>query len=224
MAAPLRSQRPTPFSLVFGALAPERFPALRDGIAAAGRDACVRDAFLLVPEVAELLQELRPEDELGHAVEGLVAFVRHAYLFWLEGERVIAVDEAELARLLSIAPPPYRPSRLTVLQSSRYLQLAPLRIWGVPIPGAPPEPLDGWFARRGESGTLEALAIFGLHPGREGFTAVEVSGPRPESRLVRPDGSVLFSPTLAGGAAAGLASVDGEEELLELAWRGEDFG
>jgi len=222
MAAPSRNERPTPFSLVFGALAPERFPALSDGIAAAGRDARVRDAFLLVPEVAELLQELRPEDGLGDAVEGLVAFVQHAYLFWLEGERVVTVDDPGLTGLLSSAALPHR--HTAAPPSSRYLQLPPLRVWGVPIPSAPPEPLDGWFALRVENGTLEALAIFGLHPGREGFTAVEVTGARPGNRLVRPDGSALFSPTLAGGAAAGLASVDGEEELLELAWRGEDLG
>ena len=40
--------------------------------------------------------------------------------------------------------------------------------------------------------------------------------------LARADGSALFAPTLEGGEAAGLASIQGEEELLELAWRVED--
>ena len=65
---------------------------------------------------------------------------------------------------------------------------------------------------------LSVLAIFGLHPGRAGFTAVEVVGPRP-SHLERADGSPLFSGTLPGAERAGLASVVGAEELLELAWR-----
>ncbi len=89
----------------------------------------------------------------------------------------------------------------------------------MPFEGANPEPLDGWF-REGSPAGLRVLAAFGLHPGRIGFTLVEVGGP-PPGRLVRADGSALFSPTLAGGAAAGLASLAGEEELLELAWRVE---
>jgi hypothetical protein len=45
-----------------------------------------------------------------------------------------------------------------------------------------------------------------------------VGGDRPEA-LARPDGSALFAPTLPGGSAAGLYSITGEEELLELGWR-----
>ena len=37
--------------------------------------------------------------------------------------------------------------------------------------------------------------------------------------LERPDGTPLFSPVLAGGQAAGLYSLVGREELLELGWR-----
>ena len=170
-----------------------------------------------MPEVAELLRELRPEAGLGSAVEGLVAFLHHAYLFWLDGEQLLTVDEAGLNQLLSSAPTAALPARRT----ARYLQIPPFRVWGVPVAGTPPEPLDGWFALRGEGGTtLDALAIFGMHPGREGFTTVEVSGERSAPSL-RPNGSALYSPLLTGGAAAALASVDGEAELLELAWRGE---
>jgi hypothetical protein len=62
------------------------------------------------------------------------------------------------------------------------------------------------------------LAIFGLHPGREGFSVVDADGYR-EADLQRDDGSALFSPVLPGGAAAGLFSIVGGEELLELAAR-----
>jgi hypothetical protein len=47
---------------------------------------------------------------------------------------------------------------------------------------------------------------------------VEATGGRVEG-LAREDGSRLFDPTLAGGADAGLRSIVGEEELLELGWR-----
>jgi hypothetical protein len=40
-----------------------------------------------------------------------------------------------------------------------------------------------------------------------------------EGDLVRPDGSAPFSPVLPGGGAAGLYSIVGVEELLELAAR-----
>ena len=46
----------------------------------------------------------------------------------------------------------------------------------------------------------------------------EVAGPRPTSPA-RPDGSALFAPVMTGGAPAGLASLTGGEELLELGWR-----
>ena len=48
--------------------------------------------------------------------------------------------------------------------------------------------------------------------------AVEATGDRAEG-LAREDGSPLFDPTLPGGAAAGLRSIVGEAELLELGWR-----
>ena len=62
------------------------------------------------------------------------------------------------------------------------------------------------------------LGIFGLRADRPGFSAVEATGPR-APRLTREDGSALFAPTLPGAAAAGLRSIIGEEELLELGWR-----
>ena len=223
-AAPPRA---TPFALVFGALAEARFPALRVGLQAAGSDPRDRDSFLLVREVAELLHELRPEAGVGAGVETLVAFLHYAYLFWMSGEPVEVVSEAALAALLSLPTfppsdfPTSPPSDLPTFRPSdvRYVQLPPFRVWADPLAGQPAEPLDGWFAARSND-HLALLAVLGLSPAREGLTAVELAGPRPAA-LQRLDGSPLFSPTLAGGAAAGLASLAGEEELLELAWRVE---
>ena len=205
--------RSTPLAAVFGAGATERFARLRAGLEREGADPGNRDAFSLVREVAELLHELHGEPRDAAALQGMVAFLHHAFQFWLEGERVSVVSEAVLAAALSTPPtsptPPSSPSR--------YVQLPPLRIWGEPRPDAPAEPLDGWFGV-GRASELSVLAIFGLSPARPGFTAVEVSGPR-ASALARPDGTPLFASRLPGGAVAGLASLAGEEELLELAWR-----
>jgi hypothetical protein len=208
--------RVTPFGLVLGTIAAERFPALRDGIAAAGRDPRDRDAFLMVREVVELLRELEPDEGLGEGIATMAAFLHQSYLYWMDGERTLTIEADALERALAgvpspLSPPSERPS------ASTYVQLPALRVWGVGVEGGPAEPLDGWFVSpSGE--VLALLAIFGIHPGRAGFTAVEVVGPRPGS-LQRADGSALFSAALPGAAEAGLASIVGAEELLELAWR-----
>ena len=211
--------RPTPFDLVFGDVAGDRFPSVREGVAAAGRDLTNRDEFLLVREVAELLREIRPDEGLGEAVEALVAFVHTAFLYWHHGERLVEVERDVLGQAIAVgtrsgaSDPPNSPTS--------YMQLPPLVVWGVPIAGSPPEPLDGWFLSR-PGGVLTLLAVFGLRPGREAMTTVEITGPRPPALLARVDGTPLFAPRVTGGAAAQLYSVDGEEELLELACRLEE--
>jgi hypothetical protein len=208
--------RPTPFDLVFGDVAGERFPSLRDGITAAGRDATSRDEFLLVREVAELMREIRPDEGLGEAVEALVAFVHAAFLYWRHGERLLQIPRSLLGEAIAAGSRPGGDETRHITTS--YIQLPPLVVWGVPIAGSPPEPLDGWFVSRPDDG-LTILAVFGLRPGREAMTTVEIAGPRPPASLARIDGTPLFAPRVAGGDAAQLYSVEGEEELLELAWR-----
>jgi hypothetical protein len=93
------------------------------------------------------------------------------------------------------------------------------RLWAVVIPEHPPEPLDGCFVHAlPDGGTLRVLGVFGIHSDREGFSVVEAVGARP-SALMRADGTELFAPTLAGGKAAAIFSIAGEEELLDLGWR-----
>jgi hypothetical protein len=162
----------------------------------------------------ELLRAIEPEEGLGEGIGTMAAFLHHAYLFWLDGERAARLDAPSLASALRGDEPGDSPP---VTGESRYVQLPPLRVWGIPVEGGPAEPLDGWFAFRNRDG-LSVLAIFGLHPGRTGFTAVEVTGPRP-GQLERADGSALFAAALPGAERAGLASIVGAEELLELAWR-----
>jgi hypothetical protein len=209
--------RPTPFALAFGDLAGGRFPAIDHAISASGVDPRDRDVFLLLREVSQLVRELRPDEGLGAGVEALAALVHAAYLFHRGGERIVAVDD-ETLRLLVSQPSGARPAP-AFPRDPGYVQLPLLRVWGEAMAGAPAEPLDGWFVTGGKAG-LSLVAVFGMHPGREGFTVVEASG-LPPDQLRRPDGTPLFAPMLAGGATAGLASLSGAEELLELAWRVE---
>jgi hypothetical protein len=211
--------RLNPFDLVFGGLADERFPLLAEGIATAGRDPRDRDAFVLVREVVELLRELAPEPGVGDGIKEMVAFVHASYLYWVDGRCRVRFERDTLDRMLG-AQSGAAPVAMT-LGRSYYLEVPPRRVWGMPVEGAPPEPLDGCFVAPA-AGRVSVVAVFGLQPNRDGFTVVEVSGPR-AARLARDDGSLVFSPKLEGGAAAGLFQIVGELELVELAFRFHDL-
>jgi hypothetical protein len=209
--------RPTPFDLVFAGLAGERFGTIREALAQAGADPFDRDAVLMSRPAIELIRELRPEDGVGEGMEELVALTHAAYAYWHDGARMVRIGPAAVERLLA-APPQGGQARPPI---AYYAQFPARRIWGAPVAGEAHEPLDGCFVlRAGQS--LSVAAVFGLHPGRDGFSVVAVEGPRP-SGLARGDGTPLFAPALPGGAAAGLHSVTGMEELLELAWRTDDL-
>ena len=208
--------RPTPFDLVFETVAQTTFPAIRTALDQSGLDPRNRDGFLMLREVVSLLRDLRPEEGLGEGIDQLAALVHHGYLFWAGGGLTVRLSSDQLPDYLGQAssrpvPQPDRPAL--------YIQLPERRVWAQVIPGDPPEPLDGWFQHYAPGpGLLRVLGIFGIHPDRPGFSVVEVSGQEPVG-LTRPDGTPVFSSTLSGGAAAGLFSVAGEEELLELGWR-----
>jgi hypothetical protein len=171
----------------------------------------------MLREVAGLLRDLRPTEGIGEAIDQLAALVHHAYLYWEGGARTVEVSPGCLPELMGSSPaaPPDNPLE----QPAYYAQMPEHRIWAQVIPGEPHEPLDGCFVHTlPDAAGLRVLGVFGIHPERQGFSVVEVSGPKPES-LAREDGSALFTPVLPGGAAARLFSLVGEEELLELAWR-----
>ena len=207
--------RATPLDLVFGPAAEPAFPRIAASLAAGGHDPSDRDAFLMDREVVTLLHDLRPEQGLGEAMDQMVALVHHAFLAWAAGAVTIPIGPQAAEELLeqplaeaaeSKDVPPY------------FAQFPERLIWATVIENQPPEPLDGIFVSRTPDGDLRVLGIFGLRPDRPGFSAVEATGGRVE-RLAREDGSRLFDPTLTGGATAGLRSIVGEEELLELGWR-----
>jgi hypothetical protein len=209
------TSRPTPFDLVFRLIAHETFPKIRTEFEQAGSDPRDRDRFLLRREVVTLLRELRPEGGLGEGIDQLAALLHHAYLFWDAGEPTFELSRQQLVTLLSVTPERDRGDQ----PPACYVQAPERRVWAEVIPGQPHEPLDGCFIHSAPDGpALRVLGVFGIHPEREGFSVVEAMGPRP-SALVRADGTELFAPTLTGGRAAGLYSITGEEELLDLGWR-----
>lgn len=206
--------RPTPFDLVFGQFPQDTFPNIRAAMEAGGYGSRDRDRFLMLREVVTLLRDLRPEEGLGEGIDQLAALVHHAYQYWEAGEATIQLSAERLNDLLagpreeSADPPP-----------AYYVQLPERRVWAEVIPGQPHEPLDGCFvASTLDGGSLRVLGVFGVHSDREGFSVVEAAGPRPRA-LARENGTALFAPVLAGGVAARLFSLTGEEELLELGWR-----
>jgi hypothetical protein len=207
--------RPTPFGLVFAPIAEERFPRIRDAMAAAGRPPTDRDGFLMEREAVLLLRELRPDEGLGEGMAELAALVHHAFVLWSAGLNTIEITPDQLTEVLDDAA---TPPELTDLPPPCYVQFPPHRVWAEVLPGQAHEPLDGCFMHASPSGDLMVLGVFGLHPERMGFSVVEAAGRRPAG-LARADGSPLFAPTLPGGRAAGLYSHAGGAELLELGWR-----
>lgn len=210
-----RPARLTPFALAFADLAAERFPGIRSALTEQGIDPADRDAFLMNREVVSLIRELRPDEGVGEEIGQLAALVHHVFLYWAAGAPTVELQSDQLDALLgdsAIVP-------FATVRAPGYAQLPPRRIWAEPLRGSPHEPLDGCFIHAVVgSGDLRVLGVFGLHPDRQGFTVVEVAGPR-VPMLARPDGSALFAPLLPGGAAAGLKSLAGGEELLELGYR-----
>src|SRR3954466_11314021 len=210
------SPRPTPFDLVFQDSADSVFPSIRQALEAARQDPRDRDAFLMIREVITLVRDLRPDEGLGEGIDQLAALIHHAFLFWAAGQPTVEIPADQLPALLSsdesVAP--------AGGPQASYVQLPLRRVWAEVVPGEPPEPLDGCFLHQADASTLRVLGVFGIHPDRPGFSVGEVTGPRPLN-LARHDRSALFSPVLPGGARAGLFSVIGGEELLELGWRVE---
>jgi hypothetical protein len=206
--------RPDPFNLVFSPFRNERFPAIRNELG--GR----RDlaSFMLAAPALELMRELRPEDGLGEAVDDFVTLVHAAYLFWVDGERLVTVDEPATRRLCLPADGATEPfSSGIARRDTRYIQIAPRIVWGQLAEGAPFEPLDGAFVGTADA-DLHVVACFGVHPERPGVSVVAIDGP-PPSVTVRPDGTALFAPRMPGGDAAHLHAVITGDELLLLAWR-----
>lgn len=211
------ASRSTLFDIAFGARAEERFARMRTSLAESGRDPHDLDAFILDREVAGFLRELVPEEGVGEAIEQHLALLHHAYLYWSEGSWLIRPTRARTERLLQASSSDYI-APAAGSPRAYYVQFPERLLWAPLDPSEPHQPMDGMFVRPWPTTGFFLLGIFGLHPGRDGFAVVDVDGYR-EANLERTDGTPLFSPVLSGGASAGLFSVVGGEELLELAAR-----
>ena len=207
--------RLTPLELVFHRVAESSFPRIAASLAAGEHDPADRDAFLMDREVITLLRDLRPDEGLGEAIDQMVALVHHAYLTWAAGGVTVPIGRETAEELLAAEPPPDGEPKDV---PPYYAQFPERLVWASVVENEAPEPLDGVFVSRDPGELLRVLGIFGLRPDRPGFSAVEAAGPRAPG-LIREDGTALFEPTLPGAAAAGLYSITGEEELLELGWR-----
>lgn len=206
--------RRTPYDLAFGPDAEPRFAAIRASLAQAGRDPDDGDAFILDAEVVRFLRELVPDEGVGEAVAEHVALLHHAFLYWHAGGWLLRLTRSAADRLLATAAP----AAIGEAPGCFYAQFPERMLWAELAPGEPHQPLDGLFVRPWRGGGLFVLAVFGLHPAQGGFSVVAVDG-YPSAGEARDDGAPLFAPTLAGGAAAGLHSITGEPELLELGAR-----
>lgn len=207
--------RPTPFDLAFGADAEPRFARIRASLAAGERDPHDEDAFVLDREVTAYLRELVPEEGVGDAVRQHLALLHQCYLYWAEGGWIVRVSEPRTRQLLAAGEPGGTSSPLP---RAFYLQLPERLVWAELSPGEPHEPLDGLFIRPWPEGGFFVLAVFGIHRGRAGFSVAQAEGYRPDP-AERESGDALFAPVMAGGTAAGLHSIIGEGELIELAAR-----
>lgn len=207
----MTDDRVLPFDLVFGELAPERFPAIAEALEGTPG----LDAFLMAGPVVELLHELRPDTGLGDAVDDFVAFVHAAYCHWVGGRRTRRLDAAATRALLE---PVIAPDQATLRAAAgEYIQVAPRLVWSRLADADVHEPLDGWFVLPGQR-VLRLVACLGVHPSRPGLSVLVAEG-EPPVALHRDDGTAPFAPQMAGGDAAGLASVATPEELLAMAWR-----
>lgn len=205
--------------MLFPDLAERLFPAIRKGMERLGRPASDRDAFLTVKEAVELVRALRPEEGLGEAIDEVVALAHHAWMYWNDGQRTVGLDRATIVQLPARRESGARPTACPPVRRSAYFQVPERLLWAQVVPDAPPEPMDGCFvAPDVGSGGLTVLGVFGLHPARAAMSLAEVAGFRPES-IERPDGTPPFAPALPGADRAGLLSLVGADELLELAWR-----
>jgi hypothetical protein len=217
MSAAVPSTRHTPFDLVFAPAAETVFPKVQASLTQTGQDPRDRDAFLMQRDVVTLLRELRPDEGLGEGIDQLAALVHHAYLYWQAGAATVGISLEELKELLGT--PSDRVEIPPSVPVAYYAQLPEHRIWAQVMPDQPAEPLDGCFVHASsDPSILRVLGVFGLHSGRAGFSVVECAGPRP-GKLLRSDSSPPFGSVLPGGAGAGLFSIIGEEELLDLGWR-----
>jgi hypothetical protein len=214
----------------------ELFPRIRAAIESSGGPADVPDLFLVIPDVQEGLRLLAPEDEgPGQAAASAVqygALLFHGYRHWL-AERFTLVLEEALTRELLGERPTMGAWTLVAPGTAGYVRLPRNLLWARMTGAAPPEAVDGFFWSLAERGAgqeaapaqLDLLLTLGLHPGRAGFSVIELSAPLPApppghwGDLVARTGTPDFANILPGGELRGLHALESAAEALKLASR-----
>ena len=201
--------RPTPWSVVFGAVA-ERYQAL-------GEIPTDPTAFSRHPAAQRLLSDIESPDLLERAPVAAAEY--QALLFadvthWRHGRIVHAVTRAAIDGALAkvqafpaAAGPP----------ATVYVQLPLRAVWGQPDPEGPHEPLDGCYVVPLPRDELLVVAVMGLHAGRAGLSQITLTvraDALHEAAGALPDDP--FAPAMPGGDAAGFRSVRTAAELLYL--------
>jgi hypothetical protein len=233
--------RLTPYELAFGLDRFEHgvFPSIRDEAEARHVDTSVRERFLMLGTVGELLRELRPDNAdltavtdsplpPPDAVREYGALLFQAFRFHDRGRRLFTVAEQLLRDVLqSDAAGEWR---FAAPHDAGYLQLPRHLVWARIDEPAPPEAVDGFFwsvveSDGGRPGSIELLLALGMHSGRPGFSVVEAVAPLPPpapghwgDQSARPDGTD-FANILPGGEMRNLLAVTSTTELLKLVSR-----
>ena len=115
--------RSTPFGLVFGEIATERFPAIGDALRQAGSAPADRDQFVLLEPVARLLRDIVPDSAGAEALEAHLLLLHHAYLHWAGEGWVYNVGEQTLNRSFRAAPTEWPAGLYSVANAGELLLL-----------------------------------------------------------------------------------------------------
>lgn len=209
-----------PFDLVFGELAAQRFPKLREAAAAAGYELTHRTGFQRFDPVLDLLAEIVPPDltgPRGAVMEQCATLLFVGYRYWAAGCHSFQVSPHQLRSVIENEP---ADGRLPAVPSGAcYLQVPERMFWARIDTGSPYEPLDGIFVvGSAEEGENTILGVLGLRAGRPGFSQVALTVASADwARCGETVRRPLFAPVMEGGERAGLYSLVSEGELLYLA-------
>lgn len=165
----------TPYALIFRdtGITEEYFPRIREQLPEGGARR-ERDAFFTAPAVGDLLAAIAPETGAGAAQIGLLTY--HAFHHWRAGAETWTLEEDDLRALLSAGPLPA--GRVPPPAEAGYFQLPRHRFWVASDPGAPAEPVDGFFwvaAPDADAWSPEVLLVLGMHGGEGGVSVVELA-------------------------------------------------
>lgn len=218
--------RITPYELALPDpdFAEEAFGRIRDAVdeRSVARDDPGR--FVAVPEVAEILEELkdpREDAEDGHQ-HGLLLY--HAFHFREAGRPLYLLGTHAARYLVESDPVPEDDEPVAPPEPAGYVQLPRNLFWTRPGGDRPPEPVDGFFWTRTGEDRLAVIVVAGIREDRPGLSVVPLppvplaDSPEWLRVRVREEGRD-FESTLPGGEIDRLYSLEAMGEVLKLVAR-----